>query len=143
LVFTPGLSYNLKVFIRDLSEAGQELFKGLAWVQIGDIRAIAHHESMHGFPAIDPTLVVLELVEKGFLVVVGGWQTRDTIAGEQPPPTLADGLNDVVRVSLLVRVVRRFLFQVFQDRLDFLLHLAGLAPLPGLVFQPQAVREFD
>jgi hypothetical protein len=89
--------------------------------------------------ATDPTLVVLEATEKCFLLIVRGWQARDTVTDEQALPALANRLQDVLCHGCLVRVIRRFLLQVLQEGLDFSFDLTGLAALSGIIFQPQVM----
>jgi len=103
---------------------------------------IAHDEVVYGFSAIDLALGVLELVEERFMCIVGRGQADDPKTGEQAPPALADGLNDVLRNPSLIWVIDRFLFQAFQEGFHFPLDLARFASLSGFIFEPQEMRQF-
>ncbi len=113
-LFQPGfngpqcLPRGYKIFVSNLSQSCEQVFKRFGVVDKRRKRSIAQDELANRSATRDPPLMMFQISEKRLEIIIGGGHIRDAIAGEQTPPPMADRFGDMRNDLRVVGVLLRF-----------------------------------
>ena len=122
---TDGLTRLFEIFGFHPAKSSEQIVKRLSIVNKGRERSVAQYECLNRLAARDSPLMMFHVFEKRFQSIVGGRHVRDSVTTKQAPPTMADSLHDPANDLRLVGAFFSFLFQPFQELLDFPFDLTG------------------
>ena len=97
--FVQGLARCYEIFVPDLAQSREQIVERFGVVDKRRKGSVAQDKLAHRFAAGDPALMMLQVSEERFQIIVGGGHIRDTVTSEQAPPPMAHGFRDVCNDS--------------------------------------------